>query len=146
MIAMQTPVLEVIWPLGVYAAAVLIMVAATLGISSVLGERHSGRATGEPYESGIVPTGTVGVRFSIRFYLVAVFFVLFDLEAVFIYAWAVSIRDTGWAGYAEMAFFIAVLLAALAYLARIGALDWGSIGRKSLEWRKEESHRDAKDH
>ncbi len=139
---MPTPVLDLIWPLGVYAAAVLIMVAGTLGISHVLGERHSGGAAGEPYESGIVPTGSAGIRFSVRFYLVAMFFVLFDLEAAFIYAWAVSFRDAGWAGYAEMAFFIAVLLLALAYLGRNGALDWGSIGRKSLEMRKEDWHRD----
>ncbi len=140
---MPTPVVEVIWPLGVFAAAVLIMVAGTLGISYVLGERHSERATGEPYESGIVPAGSAGVRFSVRFYRVAMFFVLFDLEAAFIYAWAVSFREVGWAGYAEMAFFIGVLLAALAYLGKSGALDWGSIGRRSLELRKEDLHRDA---
>lgn len=142
---MQTPVTEIIWPLGVYAAAVLILVAATLVLSYVLGERHTGKATGEPYESGIVPTGSSGVRFSVRFYLVGMFFVLFDLEAAFIYAWAVSLRENGWAGYAEMLFFIGVLLTALAYLWRIGALDWGSIGRKSLELRKGGSRGEADD-
>jgi NADH-quinone oxidoreductase subunit A len=142
---MQPPITEIVWPLGVYAVAVLILVTATIAISSVLGERHTGKATGEPYESGIVPTGPSSVRFSVRFYLVAMFFVLFDLEAVFIYAWAVSLREAGWAGYAEMVFFIGVLLTALAYLWRIGALDWGSIGRKSLDRRKEETRRDADD-
>jgi NADH-quinone oxidoreductase subunit A len=140
---MQSPVTETVWPLGVYALAVLILVTATLLISSVLGERHTGKATGEPYESGIVPTGSSGIRFSVRFYLVAMFFVLFDLEAAFIYAWAVSLRAAGWAGYTEMLFFIGVLLVALAYLWRTGALNWGSIGRNSLERRKEESRRDA---
>ena len=142
---MQTPVTEIVWPLGVYAVAVLILVGGTLAISALLGERHSGKAMGEPYESGIVPTGSSGIRFSIRFYLVAMFFVLFDLEAVFIYAWAVSLRAAGWQGYGEMLFFIGVLLAALVYLWKAGALDWGSIGRKTLELRKEGTRRDADD-
>jgi NADH-quinone oxidoreductase subunit A len=142
---MQTPVTEIVWPLGVYAAAVLIMVAATLAISYVLGERHTGRAMGEPYESGIVPTGPAGVRLSIRFYLVAMFFVLFDLEAAFIYAWAVSFRQAGWSGYVEMLIFVGILLLALAYLWRAGALDWVSTGRKSATLRKEESRHAADD-
>ncbi len=142
---MQTPVTEIVWPLGVYAVAVLLMVTATLAISFVLGERHTGKATGEPYELGIVPAGPSSVRFSVRFYLVAMFFVLFDLEAVFIYAWAVSLREAGWAGFAEMLFFIGVLLTALAYLWRIGALDWGSIGRKSLQLREKGIRRDTDD-
>jgi NADH-quinone oxidoreductase subunit A len=142
---MQTPITEIVWPLGVYAAAVLIMVAATLAISYVLGERHTGRAMGEPYESGIVPAGSAGVRFSIRFYLVGMFFVLFDLEAAFIYAWAVSLRQAGWSGYVEMLIFIGILLLALAYLWKAGALDWVSTGRKSAELRKEESRHAADD-
>ncbi len=65
----------------------------------MLGERHREKQTDEPYESGIVSTGTARVRFDIKFYLIAMFFVIFDLEAVFIFAWAVSIRETGWTGY-----------------------------------------------
>jgi NADH-quinone oxidoreductase subunit A len=143
----EIPVVETVWPLALFAGLVIFLVAATLVISALLGERHTGRAMGEPYESGIVPTGSVsGLRFSVRFYLVAVFFVLFDLEAAFIYAWAVALREAGWAGLAEMLFFIGVLLAALVYLVRIGALEWGSIGRKSMERRMEESaHDDRKD-
>jgi NADH-quinone oxidoreductase subunit A len=133
---MPASVVNLFWPLGLYAAAVVFLTAATLAISSVLGERHTGRAMGEPYESGIVPTGSAGIRFAIRFYLMAMFFVVFDLEAVFVYAWAVSLRDAGWAGFAEMAFFIGVLLAGLAYLWRSGALDWGSIGHRSEERRR----------
>jgi NADH-quinone oxidoreductase subunit A len=140
---MPIPVTEIVWPLGLYAAAVLIMVAATLAISYVLGERHTGRAMGEPYESGIVPTGKAGVRLSVRFYLVAVFFVLFDLESAFIYLWAVSFRQAGWSGYVEMLIFIGILLLALAYLWRAGALDWVSTGRRSATLRKEESRHAA---
>ncbi|MCX7014303.1 MAG: NADH-quinone oxidoreductase subunit A [Candidatus Sumerlaeota bacterium] len=94
-------------------------------VSFVLGARHSDRATGEPYESGIVSTGSARLRFPIHFYLVAMFFVIFDLEAVFLFAWAVAVRELGWAGFAEALVFIGVLVAALAYLWRLGALDWG---------------------
>ncbi len=97
-----------------------------LGLSYVLGQRHHDRSTDFPYESGIVSEGSARVRLSFKFYLVAMFFVIFDLEAIFIFAWAVAVRETGWPGYIEVSIFIAVLLAALAYLWRVGALDWGS--------------------
>lgn len=112
------------WPLGVYFAAVLGLVAGMLVLSHLLGQRHRERATGEPYESGMVPTGSPHVRFDVRFYLVALFFVIFDLEAAFLVAWAISLRETGWTGFIEAVSFIAVLLAGLVYLWRIGALDW----------------------
>ena len=86
-------------------------------------------ATGSPYESGIVSEGSARVRFSIKFYLIAMFFVIFDLEAVFIFSWAVAVREVGWAGYLEILFFVAILVATLVYLWRLGALDWGPKGR-----------------
>jgi len=100
-----------------------------LAVSYVLGQRHREAATDSPYESGIVSTGTAHVRLSAKFYLVAMFFVIFDLEAVFISAWAVAGRELGWAGYWELLIFSGVLVAALVYLWRLGALDWGSIQR-----------------
>jgi NADH-quinone oxidoreductase subunit A len=114
-----------LWPLAVYFSAIVVIVAAMIGLSYILGQHHRERATAEPYESGIVSTGTARVRFDIKFYLVAVFFLIFDLEAAFLYAWAVAVRETGWAGYAEVLVFVGVLAAALAYLWRLGALDWG---------------------
>jgi NADH-quinone oxidoreductase subunit A len=114
-----------LWPLAAYFAAVIAIVTVMLVLSYVLGQRHRERATEEPYESGIVSTGTARVRFDIKFYLIAMFFVIFDLEAVFIIAWAVSIREAGWPGYIEMLVFIGVLAAALIYLWRLGALEWG---------------------
>ncbi len=118
-----------LWPLAVYLAAVIGLIASMIVISFFLGQKHRDRLTGEPYESGIMPTGSARVRFDIKFYIVAMFFVIFDLEAVFIYAWAVSVRETGWAGYFEVLIFIGVLMAGLVYLWRIGALDWGTSGR-----------------
>ena len=112
-------------PLLVYAALVAV-VTATMLASYVLGQRHRDPGTGTPYESGIVSEGSARVRLSARFYLVAMFFVVFDLEAVFLFAWAVAAREAGWAGYWEVVIFIAVLVAALIYLWRVGALDWAT--------------------
>ena len=114
-----------LWPLAVYVGAVLVTVVGTVVLSFILGERHRDRATGEPYESGIVSTGSARLRFSADFYLVAMFFVIFDLESVFIFTWAVAVRQVGWAGWVEAAVFIGVLLAALIYLWTAGALEWG---------------------
>lgn len=111
-------------PFALYGVAVLLLAVAILAITHFTGERHAQRATGEPYESGIVPTGSARLRLSVKFYLVAVFFVIFDLEAVFIFAWAVALREAGWRGYGGMAVFIAAFLAALVYLVRQGALEW----------------------
>jgi NADH-quinone oxidoreductase subunit A len=113
-----------LWPLAVYAVIVGMLVVAMLGLSYVLGQRHQDRATGSPYESGILSEGSARVRFPVQFYLVAMFFVIFDLEAVFLFAWSIAVRETGWTGYAEVLLFIVVLLATLAYLWRVGALDW----------------------
>jgi len=119
-----------LWPLGIYFLAVILIVSIMIALSSILGERHREKQTNEPYESGIVSTGTARVRFDIKFYLLAMFFVIFDLEAVFIFAWAVSIRETGWSGYGEMMVFIGILTATLVYLWRINALEWGSFVKR----------------
>ena len=118
------------WPLAVYTILVGLLVMAMLSMSFVLGQRHHDRATGSPYESGILSEGSARVRFSAKFYLIAMFFVVFDLEAVFLFAWAVAVRETGWAGYAEALLFIMILLATLAYLWRVGALDWRQGSRR----------------
>ena len=117
-----------LWPFGIYLIATLLLIAGMLLLSYLLGERHRETATEIPYESGIVPTVSAQVRFSAKFYLVAMFFVIFDLEAVFIYAWAVAARELRWLGYGAISLFIGVLLAALIYLVRLSALDWGSPG------------------
>jgi NADH-quinone oxidoreductase subunit A len=113
-----------LWPLVVYSFAVVALGAAMIGISYVLGERHKERVTNEPYESGIVGTETARLRFSVKFYLIAMFFVIFDVESIFIFAWAIAFREVGWAGYISVLVFIMVLIAALVYLWRVGALDW----------------------
>ena len=119
-----------IWPLAVFFILVLLLVLFILAVSSVLGQRHRGRATEEIYECGLISTGSARVRFAAKFYLMAMFFVIFDLESVFILIWSVGVRELGWIGYAEIAVFIGILLAALFYLWRVGALDWGTVRHK----------------
>lgn len=99
-------------------------------ISYFLGQRHRDQDTDEPYESGIMPTGSARMRFDVKFYMIAMFFIIFDLESVFIFAWSVSILETGWPGYFAMLGFIVLLLAMLIYLWRIGALEWGPRKKK----------------
>jgi NADH-quinone oxidoreductase subunit A len=113
-----------IWPLVAYFGFVIFLVIAVLIASYLLGPRHSEPATGEPYEGGIVSEGSARVRVSVKYYLIAMFFVVFDLEAVFLFAWAGAVRELGWAGYCEVLGFVAVLFATLIYLWKIGALDW----------------------
>lgn len=112
------------WPLVVYFLIVVAMMAALVALSYFLGERHSARAADEVFESGVVTVGDAHLRLSAKFYLIAMFFVIFDVESVFLYAWAVALREAGWAGFAEAFVFVAVLAATLAYLWRLGALDW----------------------
>lgn len=112
------------WPFALYAIIVFVLVALILGISYILGQRHEEKATGKPFESGIIPVGYARLRFPVRFYLVAVLFVIFDMEAVFIFAWAVAFREAGWTGYFGALVFITILVVALIYEWRVGALDW----------------------
>lgn len=115
-----------LWPLVAYGAILIALMAGVMLLSWLLGERHQPGAADEPFESGIVGVGEARLRFSAKFYLVAMFFVIFDVEALFLFAWAVAAREAGWTGFIEVAVFVGILLAALAYLWRIGALDWGS--------------------
>ena len=113
-----------VWPLAAYFFLVIVLVAGILALSYIIGERHTANAADEPFESGIVTVDHARVRLSAKFYLIAMFFVIFDVEAVFLFAWAIAFRELGWAGYIEAIIFIGVLGAALAYLWRLGALDW----------------------
>jgi NADH-quinone oxidoreductase subunit A len=117
------------WPFFVYLGAALVVLGGMLVLSYLLGQRHREAATDDPFESGMLPTGSARLRFDVRFYLVAMFFVVFDLEAVFIFLWAVALRRAGWTGYIDIAVFIGILAVALAYLWRLGALEWGTPAR-----------------
>jgi NADH-quinone oxidoreductase subunit A len=124
------------WAFAVYLLVVFAVCAFMLGLSYLLGGRAKGRAKCDPFESGVVSAGSARLRLSAKFYLVAMFFVIFDVEALFLYAWAVSVREAGWAGFIEAFIFINVLLAGLIYLWRIGGLDWAPASRR----RQREQH------
>jgi NADH-quinone oxidoreductase subunit A len=110
-----------------------------IGLSWLLGGRAKGRAKMEPFESGVVGVGSARMRMSAKFYLVAMFFVIFDAEALFLYAWAVSVKEAGWAGFVEAVIFITMLIAGLVYLWRIGALEWAPDSRKRLKQQQSEA-------
>ena len=121
------------WSFAVFLLGVFGLIAFMLGVSSLLGSRAWGRSKNEPFEAGVVPTGSARLRLSAKFYLVAMLFVIFDVEALFLFAWAVSVRESGWAGLIEATVFIAILLAGLVYLWRIGALDWAPEARRKRQ-------------
>ncbi|SDG12903.1 NADH-quinone oxidoreductase subunit A [Chitinophaga filiformis] len=122
-----------LWPLLLYAGLVVILLAAILSLSYILGQRHNDRATNKPYEGGIEQTGSARIRFSVQFYLVAMLFVIFDVEAVFIMLWALGFYDLGWPGYIGVALFIAQLVVVLIYEWGIGALNIGADASKILK-------------
>lgn len=123
----------VLWPLLAYGTIVLTLIGAILGLSYLLGQHHKERATEEPYEGGIISTGSARLRFSSQFYLIAMLFVIFDVETIFIFAWAISFRELGWLGFAGVVAFIVLLIIVLAYEWRNGALDFGPDGKKILK-------------
>ncbi len=122
--------------LGVYVFGVIAVVLVMLS-SYFLGQRHQDRAKFSPYESGIVATGNARARFSIHFYLIAVFFFVFDLETVFLVTWSVAVRELGLFGLIQAAIFALILLVSLVYLWRTGALDIAPKLRKPLHTRAE---------
>lgn len=122
-----------VWPALAYGGLVVVLVVGIIVLSYFLGERHSAPGRNQPYESGIQPTGSAHVRYGIRYYLVALFFLLFDVEVAIIFAWAVAARKLGWPGYALAVLFIATLAVGLVYVWKLGGLDWSSRSHERRE-------------
>jgi NADH-quinone oxidoreductase subunit A len=110
---------------------VLALIVLLLALSSLIGQRRPGPEKLRPYESGVIPTGSARLRYPVPFYLVAIFFLIFDVEGAFIFTWAVAARDLGWDGWLRITFFILMLLLGLAYIWKRGGLDWGPIRKKA---------------
>ncbi len=108
----------------IYTGAVMILAAAILGLSAWVGVKRPTREKLSPYECGIAPVGNARERFSISFYLVGMLFILFDVEAAFLYPWAVVYKELKWFGFVEMFLYILILLAGYVYIWKKGALDW----------------------
>jgi NADH-quinone oxidoreductase subunit A len=111
-------------PLLIHLIAAMLLSGALLLASVLVGWRRPNRAKQEPYECGVPPSGDAREPFSVKFYLVGMVFILFDVEAVFLYPWAYVFRDLHWFGFVEMVVYIAILLVGYVYLWKKGALDW----------------------
>lgn len=127
----------VLWPIVVYGAIVLLLIGAMIVLSYFLGGRHSAPGRNQPYESGIQPTGFARLRYGAKYYLVAIFFIIFDVEAAIIFGWAVAFRDLGWPGFVVAFLFIITLALGLVYIWKLGGLDWYKIA-KLMERSEEE--------
>jgi NADH-quinone oxidoreductase subunit A len=114
-----------LWTFLLYAGLVVVLLTVIVLLSYILGQHHRERSTNLPYEGGIQQTGSARLRFSAQFYLVAMLFVIFDVEAMFIMLWALGFYDLGWPGYIGVAIFIGQLVVVLIYEWGIGALDIG---------------------
>ncbi|MFB2828763.1 NADH-quinone oxidoreductase subunit A [Aeromonas jandaei] len=112
------------WAFAIYVIAAICLCLGMIGLAAVLGGRAHGRTKNKPFESGVDSVGSARLHFSAKFYLVAMFFVIFDVEALYLFAWSVSVRESGWVGFIEATIFIGLLLIGLVYLWRIGALEW----------------------
>jgi NADH-quinone oxidoreductase subunit A len=119
-------VLSDYFPLLIFLAAVFVFGLIALFLPPWLAGSRPTAAKDLPYESGIVPRSSARRRFSVSFYLTAMLFIVFDVEAIFIYPWAVIVKRLSWFGVAEMAIFVAILLVALIYAWAKGALEWGN--------------------
>jgi NADH-quinone oxidoreductase subunit A len=109
----------------VYALIVAGLMAVLLVLTEWIGHHQPAKEKRRPYESGIIPTGSARLRYPVPFFMVAVFFLLFDLEGAFIFSWAIAAKPLGWAGWLDISFFIIMLLLGLAYIWLKGGLAWG---------------------
>jgi NADH-quinone oxidoreductase subunit A len=115
---------EQYFPVLVQALLAMALAAGLLTASYLLGKRVRNRVKDTPYESGMVPTGDARHRFSVKFYLVAMLFILFDIEAIFLYPWAVVYRELKMFAFVEMLVFVVLILSGFFYIWKKGALDW----------------------
>ena len=130
---MEAIVRETIWSpwepglfaMVLYAFMIFLLVGILLFLATWLGEKRPFPEKSRPYESGIIPTGSARFLFPISFYLVAAFFLIFDVEGMYIFSWAIAVEALGWQGLLQITFFIAILLVGLVYIWKKGGLDWG---------------------
>ena len=125
----MTP-LQTYFPIGLVLAVAVLLAVVMLTIARLVGPRRYSRVKNAPFECGSVPIGTARERFGVRFYVVAILFIVFDIEAIFLYPWAVLLAPSetwpglGWPGFVSMGIFAATLIAGLLYVWKKGALNW----------------------
>jgi NADH-quinone oxidoreductase subunit A len=120
---------EIYFPVLVQIILAVGIAGTFIALSFLLGHRVKSRVKDSPYESGIVPTGDARQRFSVKFYLVAMLFILFDMEAIFLYPWAVVYKELKMFGFFEMLVFIVLVLCGFFYIWKKGVLDWAALGK-----------------
>ncbi len=116
--------LRVYIPILIQFLVVVVLGGGMLALSALIGVKRPSREKLSPYECGMPPVGNTRERFSISFYLIGMLFILFDVEAVFLYPWADVYKSLKWFGFAEMFLYIVILLAGYIYIWKKGALDW----------------------
>lgn len=113
-------------PVLMQAVLALVIACALVGLSFLIGRKVSNRVKDMPYECGIAPTGDARERFSVKFYLVAMLFILFDIEAIFLYPWAVVYKQLKMFAFVEMLAFVILIMAGFFFVWKKGVLDWAS--------------------
>lgn len=121
---MPTNLAETWFPVLLQAVLAMVIAAALVTLSFVIGRRLKNKVKDMPYECGIAPTGDAQHRFSVKFYLVAMLFILFDIEAIFLYPWAVVFKQLKMFGFIEMLTFVVLILAGFFFIWKKGVLDW----------------------
>ncbi|MDO6444256.1 NADH-quinone oxidoreductase subunit A [Colwellia sp. 1_MG-2023] len=124
--------IDQLWPIAAYFLILAAMLAVMMLLSHFLGPKTKSRAKNTPYESGIISVSDNKTRFTSHFFLYAIFFVIFDLETIYLFAWVIAFDEVGWLGFIEASIFIIVLLVALIYIWRIGGL---SLKKRHLPYR-----------
>jgi len=119
-------------PLLIHTVVAATIAVAIVTLSYLIGQHKSNRAKMSPYECGVQPIGDVRGRFSVKFYLVAMLFILFDVEAVFMYPWAILLRELKMFGFWEMLVYIAIVLVGFFYIWKKGVLDWNKPTRNEV--------------
>src|SRR5579863_9113724 len=127
---MPTSYPEIYFPVLIQVLVAVALAAGLIGASTLLGKRARSPLKDTPYESGMAPIGSARERFSVKFYLVGMIFILFDIEAVFLYPWAVVYRQLKLFGFFEMVIFIALILIGFFYVWKKGVLDWTPKGAR----------------
>ena len=123
------------WAIIAFVIGVTFLCVFMLTVPLLLGGKSWGRAKQEQFESGVVGAGGARIRLSAKFYLVAIFFVVFDIEALYLYAWSTSVREVGWFGFTTVIIFVVDLLIALVYAVKVGALNWAPSDKRKAAGR-----------
>jgi NADH-quinone oxidoreductase subunit A len=120
-----------VFSLVVFGLMIVALIALLLFVASWLGQKTSNSEKLRPYESGVIPTGSARLWYPVPFYLVAIFFLIFDVEGAYIFSWAIAWENLGWTGWLQIGFFIGELILGLVYIWKKGGLEWGPTGKLS---------------